>query len=173
MAKEKKKKTPTQKKKTLKAWSRTCFAGEFLSVVAPFVAIGIVNYDKYFIQYDGTKISIGFALAMCVMGVATWLVSKKKFTNSFITLIIGWAMITGILFLIKELLQDLCYIMLFGLIGILGAYGLDLTKEKLDKDADDIQKGIDIAEQEMTRDAYKEEIKEKEEKKVKVKVKKK
>ena len=84
-------------------------------------------------------------------------------------------MITGVTFLIKELLNDLCYIMLFGLIGILGAYGLDLTRDKLLKDADDIQKGIDIAEQEIIRDEYKKELEEAEEeksKKVKVRVRK-
>ena len=56
----------------------SCFVGEFVSVASPFVAIGIANYDKYFVQYDGTKMSIAFFMAMAVMGMAIFLISKKK-----------------------------------------------------------------------------------------------
>lgn len=170
--KPKKAKTPKQLKRKYKRLSNLCFASEFISVFAPYIAIGIVNYDKYFIQYNGTKISVGFVLAMIVMGVATFLVSKKKFSGSFITLIIGWAMVTGILFLIKELLSDICYIMLFGGIGILGAYGLDIGSKKLGKKAIKIQKGIDSAEEQIIKDAQlDEEIQRNNSRRIKVKVK--
>lgn len=171
--KPKKAKTPTQIKRQYKAWSHVCFASEFLSVFAPYFAIGIINYDKYFIQYDGTKVSIGFALAMVVMGIATYLTSKKNFTNSFVTLLVGWAMVTGITFLIKELLNDLCYILLFGWFGIAGAYGLDIGKKKLNDKAEKIQKGIDSAEEQIVREAYLDEQTKKNDKRtVKIKVKK-
>lgn len=158
-------KTPTKQKKSYKRWSRVCFFSEFVSVVSPFIAIGIANYDKYFIQYDGTKISIGFALAMAVMGLAIWLVGKKEISNSMITLVIGWGVATGILFLIKELLNDLCYIMLFGWLGLCGALGLDIGKKKLNAKADKIQKAIERAEEETIVEAYKQEQKAKAEKK--------
>lgn len=161
----KKQKTPTEQKKSYKRWSRVCFFSEFVSVAAPFIAIGIANYETYFIQYDGTKISIGFAMAMAIMGLAIWLVSKKEITNSMITLVLGWAVVTGILFLIKELLNDLCYIMLFGLLGLCGALGLDIGKKKLYAKSEKIEKAIEIAEQETTVEAYKQEQKEKAEKK--------
>ena len=164
-------KTPTQQKKTLNRFARLCFFGEFASVFAPFITIGLINYEKYFVEYDGTKISIGFVLAMVVMGIAVFLLSKKQFENSFITIIVGWAMVTGILFLIKELLQDLCYIMLFGLIGLGGAWGLDVGKNSLNKKADEIQEGIDQAKKEMVAAAYKDEVAKNNAKKVKVKVK--
>ena len=154
MAKPKKAKTPTQLKKKNKIKSAIWFSGEFVSVFSPFFAIGIINYDKYFIQYDGTKISIGFALAMVVMGVATYLTAKKEFKQSFITILIAWGIVTGILFLIKELLNDLCYIMLFGWFGILGAYGCDIGKKKADKEVAKLQKGIDAAEEQIIRDSY-------------------
>ena len=165
-------KTPTQLKKKYKRVSLLCFGSEFVSVFAPFFAIGIINYEKYFIKYDGVKISIGFVLAMVVMGIATYLTSKKNFQNSFVTLLIGWAVATGICFLIRELLNDLCYIMLFGWFGIAGAYGLDIGKQQANKKADKIQKGIDAAEEELIKDAYIEEQNAKGEKKVKIKVKK-
>ena len=43
MAKEKKELTPTQQKKKYKRISLACFLGQFASVAAPFLVIGIVN----------------------------------------------------------------------------------------------------------------------------------
>lgn len=163
-------KTPTEKKKSLKTSSRICFFSEFISVFAPFITIGLVNYEKYFVEYNGTKISIGFVLAMIVMGVATWLVSKEVIKQPFIVLLIAWAVVTGILFLVKELLSDLCYIMLFGWLGIAGAYGLNIGKKHFDAQIDEIDAGIKAANQEIIKDAYKEELKEQEQEKKTVKV---
>lgn len=159
-------KTPTELKKKYKRWSRVCFFSEFLSVATPFVAIGLINYDKYFIQYNGTKMSIAFFLALAVMGLAVWLVAKKKFENSFITLLIGWATITGIFYLMGEMISDIATIMLFGLIGLAGAYGLDLGSKALDKKAKFVDEAIQQAKKEDLTEAYKEEVK------VKVKIKK-
>ncbi len=167
----KKEKTPTQLKRKYKALHYTCFGGEFLSVFAPFVSIGIINYEKYFIEFDGTRMSIAGFLAVSLMGLATWLVAKKKFTNSYITLIVGWATITVIFFLLGEIINDIAYIMLFGLIGFLGAFGLDIASAQFDKKANEIQSGIDEARKQMTTEAYREELSQKEQKK-KIKIKK-
>lgn len=172
MAKEKKEKTPTQLKKKYKRIGFTCFLGQFASVAAPFIAIGIVNYDEYFIEYNGTKMSIAAIMAAALMGFAVWLVSKKKLGNSYITLLVGWGVVTVIFFLLGQIINDIAYIMLFGLIGLCGAFGLDIVSAKAYGKADEIQKGIDAAKEEMTKEAYIEEVKEKEEKKVKIKVKK-
>ena len=149
-----------------------CFGGEFVSVLAPFIAIGIVNYDKYFVQYDGTKMSIAAVLTAALMGLATWLVSKKKFENSFITLIIGWFSVAFIFLLLGQIINDIAMIMFYGGIGILGAYGLDIGSKESMKKANKIQEAIDQAVKENTVDDYKEELKEKETKKVRIKVKK-
>lgn len=172
--KEKQAKTPSQLKKKYKRISTACFLGQFGSVAAPFITIGIVNFNKYFVEYDGTKMSIAAVMAAVLMGLAVWLTAKKKFTNSYITLIVGWAAVTGIFFLLGNLITDMAYIMLFGLIGILGAQGLDIASAKADAKAEEIQKGIDAAKEEMTKNAYIEETqnKEKEKRKVKVKVRK-
>lgn len=173
MAKEKKPLTPTQQKKKYKAISRACFMGQFASVAAPFITIGIVNFNDYFVEYDGTKMSIACILAATIMGLAVWLVSKRKFTNTYIALIIGWAVVDGIFFLMGQIINDISYIMLFGLIGLLGACGLDVASAKANAKADQIQKGIDSAKEQMTREAYLDEVKEKEEKKtIKIKVRK-
>jgi thiol:disulfide interchange protein len=168
----KKEKTLIQTKKSYKRWGRVCFFSEFLSVAAPFVAVGLANYEKYFIEYDGTKVTIGFIMAMAVMGSAIWLISKKEIANSMITLFIGWGVVTGILFCIEQLLQDLCYIMLFGWVGMAGALGLDIGKKKLYEKSDKLGKAIETAENELNVERYKEEKASQDIKKIKVKVKK-
>lgn len=168
----KKPKTPTQKKKQLKTISNLCFAGEFVSIFTPFITIGIVNYNEYFVEYSGTKMSIAAVLAAILMGLATWLVAKKKFENSFITLIIGWFTVAFIFFLLGQIINDIAMIMFYGGIGILGAYGLDIASKKTSAEAEKIDKAIERAKEDINVESYKEEIKEKETKKIKVKIKK-
>ena len=171
--KEKKNLTPTQLQKKYKRISRACFVGQFASVIAPFVTIGIVNFNDYFVLYDGRKMSAACIMAAAVMGIAVWLTAKKKFTNSYITLIVGWAAVDAIFFLLGQAINDIAFIMLFGLIGLLGAAGLDVASAKADAKAEEIQKGIDSAKEQMTREAYIEETQEAEQKKkIKVKVRK-
>ena len=165
----KKELTPTQKKMRYKKIQYTCFGGEFLSVIAPYVAIGIVNFDKYFIAYDGTKMSIAAVLAASIMGLAVFLVSSKKLENSYITLLVGWATMTAIFFLLGEIINDIAYIMLFGLIGLLGAFGLDIASASAKKKADKINEAIEQAKKDTLVEEYKEEV---EQKKIKVKIKK-
>lgn len=114
--------------------------------------------------------SISAVLAAILMGLAVWLVAKKKLAANYVTIIIGWAMVTLIFFLLGEIINDIAYIMLFGLIGILGAQGLDIASAKLNEKADAIQKGIDKAEEELISEEYKAEKEEKEEKKKNKKV---
>lgn len=173
MNKEKKQLTPTQQKKKYKKIKRICFAGEFASVITPFVIIGIVNFNKYFVEYDGTKMSIACGLAFALMGLALWLVASKKFNNSFVTLIVGWAVVDFIFWMIGQVIMDIAMIMFFGLIGLLGAYGLDIASAQADKKLQKVTDAINQAEKDMTVEAYKEEkIEEAEKKKVKIKIKK-
>lgn len=166
---EKKNKTPSQLKKRYRAIQWTTFISEFISIASPFIAIAIVNYDKYFVQYNGTKMSIAFAMALAVMGVAIWAVSKKKLENSFITLLIGWAVVAFIFTMLGEMITDLAVIMWFGLIGLAGAFGLDEVSKHYKKKKDNIIK----AEQTANQDELVEQVKEeKASKKVKVRVKK-
>ena len=123
-----------------------CFVGEFVSVATPFVAIGIANYDKYFVQYDGTKMSIAFFMAMAVMGMAIFLISKKKLENSYITLLIGWAVMAFVFQMLGQMILDLATIMWFGLIGLAGAYILELGSKKAKQKKEQIAKYKEIIE---------------------------
>ena len=158
------KKSPSKLKRKYRAIQYSCFLGEFLSVAAPFVAIAIVNYEKYFVEYSGIKMSISFFMAMAVMGFAIFGISKKKMNNSFITLIIIWATIAFIFTMLGQIITDLSTIMWFGLIGIAGAAGLDLASNK----AKDKKEKITKAQEQADNDDMVEAVKE--EKKIKVKV---
>lgn len=166
----KKNRTPTEQRKYYRNVKNLCFCGEFVSVFAPFIAVGIANYEKYFVQYDGAKMSIFFVMALAVMGLATWMVAKKKWENTFITLILGWAVATFMVYILGELITDLAMIMAFGLIGILGACGLDFGSKAAAKKEKAILEAIAQANKDNTVEAYKQELKNKEEKKVKIKI---
>ena len=173
MAKEKKKLTPTQQKRRYNNLSKVCNIGQWGALIAPFVTIALVNYKDYFIEYDGVKMSVAAVLAAFIMGVIVFTVVNKKIENSYGPLIIKVAIFTAILFLIDGIVQDLKFIMLFTLLGLFGALGLEKTSESLSKKADKIQKGIDAGDEERTKNEYLNEVKEKEEKKtIKIKVRK-
>jgi len=157
-------KSPSKLKKKYRAIQYSCFVGEFLSVAAPFITIAIVNYNKYFVEYNGTKTSISFLMAMAVMGFAIWGISKKKLQNSFVSLIIIWATMAFIFTMLGQLITDLATIMWFGLIGIAGACGLDIASNKAKKAKDKIIEAENKANQDDMVEAIKEE------KKIKIKV---
>lgn len=157
-------KSPKKLKKKYRAIQYSCFISEFVAVAIPFVAIAIVNYDKYFIEYSGVKMSISFFMAMAVLGFAVWGISSEKIKNTYIALIIKWAIIAFIITMLGQIITDLATIMWFGLIGICASFGLDIVSKKAKQKKNEI---IDAEKQ-----ANKEDMVEavKEEKKIKVKV---
>ena len=165
----KKELTPTQKKKRYKRISRLCVGGEFVSTLAPFVAMAIANRDTWFVEIEGWRMSLASFLALAVMGIAIWLITKKKMSMSYATLLVGWFTATWIVILIGKIVNDLGMIMAYGFIGLCGAAGLEIGNKQATKKAEKIQKAIDRAEEDMEVDAYKQEL---EERKIKVKVKK-
>lgn len=164
MAKEKKALTPEQEERRYKALAKLCNAGQFASLIAPFVTIGLVNFGEYFETYDGWKISIAGIMAAFIMGVVVFTVVNKKIQNSYGPLIIRVAILTAILFLIDKIVYDLKFILLFTLFGLFGALALEKTSESLTKKAEKKRKGIEAAEEEVDKNAHLEVIHEREEK---------
>jgi hypothetical protein len=72
--------------------------------------------------------------------MAVFLFTKKKedntITNGYITLILGWFAVTFIFMLLSSLMEPISTIMLFGGLGLLGAFGLDLGSKDMKKKAD-------------------------------------
>lgn len=140
MAKKKKQLTVKQQQKRYRTYQYLTFGGEFLSVLTPFIVMGAINYQEWFMVEEGWKVGLGGALALALMGIATFLLTKKKenkeLTDGFITFLIGWFMVAFIFKLLSSIMDQIFQIMLFGGIGILGAFGLDIWSKDFKKKAD-------------------------------------
>lgn len=151
MAKQKKPKkelTATQTKNKYRAIQYTCVGGEFLSVLAPYVIIGAVNFDEYFVyNTEGWKVGTGGTMALALMGFAVWAIGKKKdekseYTNGLLSLGLIWLAVAFLFFMLSSILGDLAMIMLCGALGIFGALGLQVGATAAKKKADTYQEAI-------------------------------
>lgn len=136
----KKQLTATQKKNKYRALQYSTFVGEFVSILTPFIVMGIVNADEWFTTEQGWKVGLGGTLALALMGIAVLLVTKKKenneITSGYVTLIVGWFAVAFVFVLLASIIEQIATIMLFGGLGLLGAFGLDLTSKHFKGKAD-------------------------------------
>ena len=142
-----------------------CIGGEFLSAITPFVVIAIVNKDKYFVEYDGTRMSIALFMALALMGFAIWGISSKKIKDTLIGFMLKWAIVAFIFTMLGQIITDIATIMWFGLIGLAVAQGFEIGSKK----ASEKQKFILEARKEANKQNLVEQAKE--ETKVKVRIK--
>lgn len=166
---EKKPLTATQKKNKYRALQYVTFGSEFLSIITPFIAMGIVNHEEWFYQEDGWKIGLGGSLALALMGIAVFLVTKKKeenskITNGYISLIVGWFAVAFIFMLLADIMSQMSMIMLFGGIGLCGAFGLDIASKDFKAKADSYKEVIkkakqNVIQQEVEKDLQNKDVK--------------
>ena len=102
-----------------------CIGAEFLSAIAPLVTIALINKDKYFIGFEGTKIGFAMFMAMAFMGFSIWAITKKKLENTMISLIIKLAIWAFIVSMIESILHDLSLILWMTVIGLAVAQGFE------------------------------------------------
>lgn len=157
--KNKKELTASQKQRKYRVLQYVCNGGEVASILTPFIILGIVNYEEWFVSEEGWKIGLGGSLAFALLGIALMLFTKKKedssITNGWISMIIGWFAITFIFYLLGSIIDQISTIMFFGGFGLLGAFGLDmLSKNQKDK-ADAYKSAL----QEVKKDNIKEQAK--------------
>lgn len=141
-----KQKTVLQLKNRYRALQYSTFVGEFISILAPFITLGIVNREEWFMTEDGWKVGLGGALALALMGIAVLLVTKKKedekITSGYISLIVGWFAITFVFLLLSSIMEQITTIMFFGGLGLLGAFGLDMTSKNFQAKANAYQSAL-------------------------------
>lgn len=155
--------TAKQKQNKYRALQYSTFVGEFVSIILPFVIMGAANYEDWFVSESGWKVGLGGTLALALLGIAVLLVTKKKedtsITNGYITLIIGWFAVAFIFVLLADIIEQIAMIMFFGGIGILGAFGLDMTSKNFKAKADLYKNAIAKAKTENLEDELKQEFK--------------
>lgn len=158
----KKELTATQKKNKYRVLQYTTFVSQFVSLLTPFIIMGAVNFDEWFKSEDGWKVGLGGTLALALMGLAVFLVTKnkedKKMTDGYITLILGWFLVAFIFVLLASIMEQIATIMFFGGIGLAGAFGLNLTSKSLKKKADLYQSAISEAKTDLIKEEAKKEI---------------
>lgn len=126
---EKKKRTPLKESNPYKFYRNgyyACVGGQYASIIAPFVAIGIVNFDKYFTVSTGqtVKMSLGCTLAIMVLGIALW--QKTKQNKQEINHVVGWGVAFALCYLFQSIIQDLTLIIGCAFAGQCVAYGFEL-----------------------------------------------
>lgn len=134
-------KTSQQKQTQYRALQYTFFGAEFVSAFAPFIGLGIANFDEWFVNESGWKIGLGGTLAMALLGIILFMLGKKKedeskITNGFVTLIAGWFLVALIFWLFEMILTQIVMIMMIGGIGLLGSFGFDMASKEMKKKAD-------------------------------------
>lgn len=92
-----------------------CLIGKWVSIISPFVILGIVNFNEYFTEYNGTKMSIGCILAALVAGIAIY--GEIKEENKKIASVFKWAIAFGLVYFFNSILQDLLLIVGCGFAG--------------------------------------------------------
>lgn len=161
MAKKQKKPLTTKQQKTKhRALQYTAIGGMFGSVLTPFIILGAINFEDWFKSDGGWKIGLGATLGMAVVGIAIFLVTKKKekeskVTDGWITFIVCWFAVAFIAKLFENIYSQIFEIMMWTGLGICGAFGLDLVSKDQKRKADTIAEIID----ETEKDSFKEKIK--------------
>lgn len=160
--KKKKVLTASQKQKKYRTLQWVCFGGEIVSIMTPFIILGIVNYEEWFVSEQGWKIGLGGSLALALLGIALFLFTKKKednsITNGWITMIIGWFAITFIFYLLASIINQISTIMFFGGLGLLGAFGLDMLSKKQKEKADAYKDALSEVKRETMIDEARKEV---------------
>ena len=119
----------------------TFFISKFASLFAPFVALGIANFDEWFVNEQGWKVGIGGFLSMAVLGVVVFIIGKReeeksKVTDGYVALIVGWIVATAIIGCFQYILEQLFMIMCIGFAGIMGSFGFNVASNRMKKEAE-------------------------------------
>lgn len=168
--------TIKQRYKRYRATQYSLVGAEYVSTLTPYGIMAIVNRNEWFISNpDSWKVGLGGAIALVLVALATFLLTKKKenkeITNGFIALVLGWYAVTFVFFLLANINMEIYKIMAIGGLGLVGACGLDYGSKHYEKKANELKQAMTNAKTNLdTEQATQEILKEEEKKKVKIKV---
>lgn len=155
MAKEKKPLTIKEQRRKYKNYSRLLFASEYVSMALPYGIMAIVNREEWFVlNPEPWRIGLGGTLGLILMGLAMFLITKKKesgsqLTNGMISLLIIWYAVTFIFFLLSQVNMEIYKIMAYGGLGIMGALGLEVGSKNFDKKASELDVAMKKADENL------------------------
>ena len=159
------KKQPTIKQKVRKyrAIQYSTFAGQYLAIATPYVVLGIVNWDKWFISNpEGWKVGIGGAIALTLISVITLIVTNAKKEdmkiNMYIPLVLGWLMGATIMHLLGSIILEISEIMYITSTGLIGALGIDIASNDAKKKKEHFINSLNLANDELDKEQARNEI---------------
>lgn len=165
MRKEKENLTPTERLKSLKAKKRGLFLGEIGCAVAPLGVLSALNFKEYFIQTEAWRTSVSFAMLVGGTLVTVALITKDKLKVNLLNALIVLGVIDGFLWILGNLITQLAYILLYVILGFVGAFILELKKKGEVDEIKRLEEGILKGQTDIIADEYKAEV---EKQKVKV-----
>lgn len=112
-----------EKYKRLRNSGYALMVSKYIAILSPYIAIGIANFDEYFTEYNGVKMSLGCVLAMVVFGIA---IRNETKENKKINGIVGWAIAFALVWLMQSIVNDLLLIVGCGLVGQLVGAGFEV-----------------------------------------------
>lgn len=161
--KEKKPLKASQKQKLYRVVEKSAFVGEFVSITTPYIIMGAINFDEWFKSTEGWKVGLGGSLAIALMCICIFVITKKKedkdsVTGGYITLLLVWLATAFIFLLLANIMHEIATIMFFGAIGIAGALGLEITSKKFKYKADMYKDVIQEVRKESAKEEARKEI---------------
>lgn len=162
--------TTRQQIRRYKLVQHSLTAGEYVATLSPYGIMAIVNRDEWFTYNpDSWKVGLGGAIGMVLVGLATFLITKKKenekLTNGMIGLVLGWYALTFVFFLLAQINMEIYKIMAYGGLGLMGALGLDIGAKNFENKAETLETANKTARVELATEKAKNEIIEEEKKK--------
>lgn len=153
----------SQKQRRYRVAQKATFVGEFASIGTPYIIMGAINFDEWFKTTDGWRVGLGGSLAIALMCLCIFAISKKKedkdsATGGYITLLLGWLAVAFIFLLLANIMHQIAEIMFFGAIGIAGALGLEVTSKKFGEKADMYQEALKEVKKESAKEEARREI---------------
>lgn len=119
--------TSVEKYKRLRNTGYGLKVGKWVAILSPYIAIGIANFDEYFTEYNGVKMSIGCVLALIVAGIA---IANESKENKKVNNLVVWAVAFALIWLMQSILNDLLLIVGCGLLGQLVGAGFEIGSDK-------------------------------------------
>lgn len=154
---EKKQLTTTELKKKYNRIAIITDIFQYVSMALPYLIVGIINWDKYFVEYSGVKISITFVLGMIVLGLTLYGTVNKKLKSTAWSLMLKLVILSIICFLLGSLITDLGFILLCGAVGLIGSAILSDVSKKYKEKRDFVGDAIKEAEKDVLKEQAKKE----------------
>ena len=157
MVNKKKELSPTQELKQLKAKQRALFAGEIGCSVLPFGFTCLFNFNDIITKVEAWRTSLTFVLTAFMTLISVAVIAKGKFKVNLLTPLIVLGVLDAWLFIMGDIVTKLAWITLYIIAGFMGAFVLELSKNKDTERIATLKEGIKKAETDIVAENYREE----------------